>query len=158
MEKFTFFWHNQSPFSQWHPSTFVVEGNTFNTAEQWMMYQKAILFGDVEIAGKVLKTNNPKTQKALGKKVRNFDESTWVAHRERIVYEGNYHKFTQNEALKTALFATKGTTLVEASPLDKIWGIGLADDDARAYHRSTWRGLNLLGEVLTRLREALMEE
>lgn len=158
MERFTFFWQNASPFSQWHKSVFVVADNTFTSAEQWMMYQKAMLFNDQETADAILRTTNPKTQKALGRKVKNFDETVWIAHRERIVYEGNYHKFSQNPDLKEALLATEGTTLVEASPLDKIWGIGLAEHHEDAKNRHKWRGLNLLGVALTQLRDDLLQE
>lgn len=122
------------------------------------MYQKAMLFDDTEIATQILKTGNPKMQKVLGRKVKNFEEAIWVAERERIVYEGNYHKFSQNPDLKEALLATKGKTIVEASPLDKIWGIGLSEDDERAHNRKQWRGLNLLGVVLTKLRDDFLKE
>lgn len=158
MEKFTFFYRSKSPFSQWHPSYFEIEGISFSCAEQYMMYGKAKLFGDEEIAQKILAAKQPREQKRLGRKVRNFDPKIWEENAKAIVYKGNYAKFTQNEALKSALLSTKGTTLVEASPTDKIWGIGLSESDARAYDRSTWQGTNWLGEVLTQLREALQSE
>jgi hypothetical protein len=157
-EQFTFFWSNANPFSQWHRSGFEIEGITYNTAEQYMMWGKAMLFGSEDIAEQILQTPNPGKQKALGRKVRNFDKKVWEANARDIVYRGNYAKFTQNEELKKHLMASKGTTLVEASPNDAIWGIGLAEDDPRARDRATWQGKNWLGEVLTKLREDLLAE
>ncbi len=155
-EKFTLFWGG--PFSQWYPSEFTVHHLKFNCAEQFMMYGKATLFGDLETAGKILQTVSPKEQKVLGRSIRNFDENVWLFFREGIVYTGSYAKFTQNHALRENLLATKGTTLVEASPYDKIWGIGLGENDPKASDRATWNGLNLLGETLTRVREAISWE
>ncbi len=155
-ERFTLFWHG--PFSQWHPCKFRVNGMEFNCAEQFMMHGKAILFGDVEVAQKILETATPKEQKALGRKVRNFDEAIWALFREGIVYTASYAKFTQNFELQEVLLATKGTTLVEASPRDRIWGIGLGADNPKAQTRAEWRGQNLLGETLTRVREAILWE
>jgi ribA/ribD-fused uncharacterized protein len=154
--RFTFFWQQESPFSQWHPVEFVVKGQRFVCAEQYMMYGKAMLFGDQEVAGRILASASPKTHKALGRKVSGFDEKLWVRERERIVYEGNHAKFTQNAELLQKLLATAGTELVEASPTDRIWGVGLSEEDPRIQDPSQWRGQNLLGKVLTRLREDLL--
>ncbi|MBW5447656.1 DUF1768 domain-containing protein [Cohnella sp. CFH 77786] len=158
MEKFTFFWRTESPFSQWHPARFEAAGIVFQCAEQYMMYEKAKLFGDEDVASQILRTNSPVEQKKLGRKVKSFDQAKWEAECKRIVYEGNYAKFTQNQALLQKLLQTAGTTLVEASPVDCIWGIGLAEDDPRSRHRKTWRGKNWLGEVLTQLREDLLNK
>lgn len=155
-EQFTFFWSNSHPFSQWHRSGFEVDGIAYNTAEQYMMWGKAMLFGDKEIAEKILQVTNPSKQKALGRKVKNFDREIWETHARDIVYQGNLAKFTQNESLKQTLLATVGTTLVEAAPNDRIWGIGLAEDDPRAHNRATWQGTNWLGEVLMRVREVIL--
>lgn len=154
--RFTFFWRQESPFSQWHPCGFVVGGARFTCAEQYMMHGKAVLFGDEEMAARILEAKTPKEHKALGRKVRGFDGARWERERERIVYEGNQAKFTQNPELLKALLATAGTELVEASPLDRIWGVGLSAEDPRIQDPATWRGLNLLGKVLTRLREDLL--
>jgi len=154
--RFTFFWQSESPFSQWHPSEFVVKGKRFACAEQYMMYGKAELFGDMAVAQRILASKSPRTQKALGRKVNGFDEGLWRRERERIVYEGNHAKFTQNEELLKALLATAGTELVEASPTDRIWGVGLSEEDPRILNPAQWRGENLLGKVLTRLREELL--
>jgi ribA/ribD-fused uncharacterized protein len=155
-EKFTHFWHG--PFSQWHPSTFTVGKVTYSHAEQFMMYAKALLFGDHETGAKILLADNPREQKALGREVKNFDQAVWELFREGIVFTGSYAKFTQNADLLRELLATRGTTLVEASPRDTIWGIGLGAENPKASNRAQWRGLNLLGEALTRVRETVLQE
>ena len=152
----TFFFTEASPFSQWHRCQFVVDGKTFNCAEQYMMHGKALLFGDAEIAAEIMAADHPRTHKALGRKVRGFDAATWERDRMRIVKDGNRAKFTQNDGLLGALLATKGTTLVEASPFDRIWGIGLGANDPRAKDPKQWKGKNLLGIVLTELRDELL--
>jgi ribA/ribD-fused uncharacterized protein len=153
-EKFTFFW--SGPFSQWQGCRFVIDGVAYNCAEQYMMAEKARLFGDDEALKQILAAKSPRTQKALGRKVRNFSPSRWDACCREVVYRANWAKFTQNEDLKQLLLATAGTTLVEASPKDTIWGIGLAEDDPRAQERATWRGKNWLGETLTRVRDDIL--
>lgn len=170
IENYTFFWATKSPFSQWHRCIFKTNFinvrepkneidnavHEFTSAEQYMMYSKAMLFLDRDTANKILRTNDVKAIKQLGREVKYFDEIVWDFNKTRIVYEGNKAKFTQNEGLKETLFATKGTTLVEAAPNDAIWGIGLAEDDPSAKKRETWQGKNLLGEILTQLRVELM--
>ncbi|NOK39389.1 NADAR family protein [Corallococcus exercitus] len=156
--RFTFFWKEDSFFSQWHPSVFEVDGVRYTCAEQYMMAGKARLFGDTRVLDQVLRAAAPKQHKALGRKVSPFDAALWERERERIVYEGNHAKFTQHRHLLEALLATRGTVLVEASPLDRIWGVGLNAEDPRIQDPSTWRGLNLLGNVLTRLREDLLAQ
>ena len=152
-EAFTFFW--KSPLSQWQRSPFVVGGVAFTHAEQFMMYAKALLFGDRDAAAAVLDAPTPREQQAIGRAVRGYDEAVWVLFREGVVYQANYARFSQNPDQRELLFATRGTTLVEASPHDRVWGIGLAADDPRASDRSQWRGLNLLGQALTQVRDAL---
>lgn len=152
---YTFFWKSHSPFSQWHPCSFVVKGVHFNCAEQYMMYRKALTFKDADIAAQVLSQFSPKIQKALGRKVRRFDADIWEQQREQVVYEGNLAKFDQNPHLRHALFETGDTQLVEASPVDCIWGIGLTADHPDACHPDKWRGQNLLGKILTRVRDDL---
>jgi ribA/ribD-fused uncharacterized protein len=155
-EVFTFFW--KSRLSQWQHAPFVIGGFTFTHAEQFMMYAKALLFGDRDAADRILKAPTPREQQAIGREVSGFDEAVWVLFREGIVYQANYARFSQNSEQRELLFATSGTTLVEASPHDQVWGIGLAADDPRASDRSQWCGLNLLGQALTRVREALLWE
>ncbi|RYD66888.1 MAG: NADAR family protein [Sphingomonadales bacterium] len=156
VERFTFFW--SGPFSQWHKSAFNLDGVVYNTAEQYMMAEKARLFRDHEACARILAATDPRDQKAIGRRVRDFDESRWNTAARDIVYRGNRAKFTTHRDLLTTLFNTQGTTLVEASPLDTIWGIGLAADDPDANDRTKWRGTNWLGEVLTNLRDTLLAE
>jgi ribA/ribD-fused uncharacterized protein len=153
---FTFFFTEANPFSQWFPCTFTVGENTFNCAEQFMMHGKAMLFEDTERAAKILAAAHPRQHKALGRKVTPFDDAVWKRERINIVRAGSRAKFTQNPELLEKLLATKGTTLVEASPYDKIWGIGLAATDARAKDPAQWKGQNLLGKILTELRDELL--
>lgn len=158
METFTFFWKSASPFSQWHRSTFEVDGITFNCGEQFMMYQKATLFKDLYMAKQILQETQPRKHKELGRKVRNFNRDVWERECMNIVYKGNKAKFTQNKHLLDKLLSTKGTTLVEASPFDTIWGIGLEATHPDAKKPSKWPGQNKLGIVLTQLREDLIKE
>lgn len=152
MEKFTLFYNGA--FSNWFFSDFVDEnGKKFNCNEQYMMYHKAMTFNDTEVAEEVMAAPHPREQKALGRKVRNFKSETWDAISRAVVYKGCYFKFEQNPELKAKLLSTKGTTLVEASQADVIWGIGLDENNPDARDRSKWRGTNWLGEVLTMLRE-----
>jgi ribA/ribD-fused uncharacterized protein len=154
-DRFTFFFRPEAPFSQWHPARFELAGRQFTCAEQYMMYGKAILFDDAEIAEQILAAAAPRQHKALGRKVRNFSDAVWKANREAIVHDGSRAKFTQNPELRQALLDTAGTDLVEASPFDRIWGIGLSATDPRAENPSQWRGQNLLGKILTRVRDEL---
>lgn len=153
-EKFTLFW--RGPFSQWHRNhPFKVDGIEYATAEQYMMAEKARLFGDKETEKKIMATTSPKDAKALGREVKGFDKGTWQKVARDIVYRGNYAKFTQHADLRNKLMATEGTTLVEASPTDAIWGIARTEGDPLALDRKTWKGTNWLGEVITQVREDL---
>lgn len=152
-ETFTFFW--DGPFSQWHFADFTELGTTYNCAEQYMMAKKATLFGDLETLEKIMQAPHPRLQKALGREVKGFDTAVWERVAQAIVYQGNFYKFTQNPDLYTILMESAGTTIVEASPVDKIWGIGLAEDNPLAHDRATWKGRNWLGIALTNLREDL---
>ena len=155
-ERFTFFFTEASPFSQWYRCRFEADGRSFGCAEQYMMHGKALLFGDAAVAAEILAADHPKVHKALGRKVHGFDGAIWEREREGIVLAGNRAKFTQNAPLLELLLATAGTTLVEASPFDRIWGVGLAASSPLIHDRSKWRGKNLLGKVLTRLRDELL--
>lgn len=150
----TFFW--SGPFSQWHKCSFVVDGIQYNCAEQFMMHKKALLFGDTETAERIVKTTNPLVQKQLGRRVRGFDADLWNHHARAIVYEGNYAKFSQNDHLRHLLLDTSPTFLVEASPYDRIWGIGLDEETARRTPKDQWPGKNWLGQVLTYVRDDLL--
>ena len=153
---YTFFFTEASPFSQWYACSFRAGTLTFNCAEQYMMHGKAMLFADEAVAAEVMAAVHPREHKALGRKVKRFDDAVWKRERETIVLAGNRLKFTQNPALLELLLATKGTELVEASPYDRIWGIGLAATDPKAQNPATWRGQNLLGKILTQLRDELL--
>ncbi|MFL5513165.1 MAG: NADAR family protein [Gemmatimonadales bacterium] len=118
--------------------------------------QKALLFDDRQTAERIMQAGHPRTQKVLGRQVRGFLKEHWDAVAREVVYRGNWAKFTQDPELHAALLATAGTTLVEASPSDTIWGIGLGEDDPRARDRASWLGTNWLGEVLTRVRDDLL--
>lgn len=152
--KYTFFWGN-NPFSNWHPSNFKYKGMMFCSSEQAMMWEKALMFNDILAASMIMATKDPKEQKAIGRKIRGYDEELWSVDRAGIVYNILLEKFSQNPDLLKALKDTGETELVEASPIDKIWGIGLAADDPKAQDKNTWNGLNLLGRVLTAVRTQL---
>jgi ribA/ribD-fused uncharacterized protein len=140
-------------FSQWYIVTFRNKDEiVFNCAEQYMMWNKAIMFRDDITAGDILKEKNPRIQKRLGRLVKNFNKERWEKWAKDIVYKGNYLKYTQNKDLLKYLLDTNDKILVEASPSDTIWGVGLSEDDPRILHESTWRGTNWLGEVLTKLK------
>jgi len=143
-------------FSQWHPSKFVIRGVTFTHAEQWMMFGKALVFGDFETAKDIMEAKTPYIQKQLGRKVKNYVDSEWCKYAKDIVYWGNLAKFTQNPDLLTHLLATGDTDLAEASPKDKRWGIGLKESDPKALDRKQWRGDNWLGNALTYVREDIL--
>lgn len=153
---FTFFW--SGPFSQWYKSEFEIDGQKYVTAEQYMMYKKAILFGDEDVANAIMKTNNPREQKDLGRKVRGFDKEKWEENCKDYVYEANYAKAIQNKEILDHFKETMGTELVEASPYDTIWGIGLHETDEKILDRDNWRGTNWLGEALMDVRKTLIKE
>jgi len=164
--KYLFFWGHKpsldgtitsSCLSQWYLCQFVRDGNKFNSTQQWMMYQKAILFNDDETSLKILESSSPGEAKALGRVVSNFDEEVWNKHRSPIVIEGNVLKFSQNPPLKEFLLNTKERVLVEASPLDEIWGVGLSKESESINDPNAWRGLNLLGFALMEVRDILKE-
>ncbi|MGX1760097.1 NADAR family protein [Streptomyces lydicus] len=146
-----------SCFSQWWPSPFTVDGVRYATAEHWMMAGKARLFDDAEAERRALAARHPKQAKDAGRRVRGFDEETWQHRRFGLVVEGSVHKFGQDAALREFLLGTNSRVLVEASPMDRIWGIGLAADDERAADPARWRGLNLLGFALMAARQILRE-
>lgn len=153
-ELFTFFW--DGPFSQWYPAKFTASCIKFNCAEQFMMWSKATTFDDLATARLIMEKRDPRLQKQLGRKVKDFDPEIWDKIKNKVVEEASFFKFSQNPLLLQRLYETEGTTLVEASPYDKIWGIGLAADDPKAENRSTWQGQNLLGEILTEVRGDFM--
>ena len=156
-EKYYLFW--RSKFGQWHMSDMFdpITGLTFNCAEQFMMYKKAELFGDKDIMNKIMMSGDAREQKNLGRKVKGYDEDKWNAVAVEIVAYGNYLKFTQNPKLLKLMFKYKDLILVEASPIDKKWGIGLAEEDPRALDESQWQGENLLGKALMKARVMILQ-
>ncbi len=162
--KYIFFWgHRPNPdgsigktcMSQWWESNFIVNEKSFASAEHWMMYQKALLFNDFEIAELILSVPSAAEAKKLGRQVRNFDPSIWDEHKFEIVKQGNIYKFQQHDALKNYLLQTGNRVLVEASPYDRIWGIGLSKDSSYIEDPYTWKGENLLGFALMEVRDEL---
>ncbi|MYS23103.1 hypothetical protein GA0115240_14756 [Streptomyces sp. DvalAA-14] len=144
--------------SQWWHAPFSVDGVRYATAEHWMMAGKARLFGDTDAERRVLAAGHPHAAKAAGRTVRGFDEAQWVRERFALVVEGSTHKFAAHPDLRAFLLGTGRRVLVEASPVDRIWGIGLAADDERAARPAAWRGLNLLGFALMEARERLIAD
>ncbi len=154
----TFFLEETSPFSQWYPAEFWLDGRRFTSVEQYMMWRKATLFNDLETAQRIMETISPEEAKRLGRQVKNFSEEEWKRIRKSIVFRGNYAKFSQNPDFLEQLLATAGTLIVEANPEDDIWGIGMSETQARQVSPEQWRGQNLLGKILTVLREHFLQE
>lgn len=163
--EYIFFWGHQprkdgvigkTCMSQWWEGrAFEVDGVRYETAEHWMMAEKARLFQDEEILQEILKTKSAAKVKKLGRKVKNFDAGVWFDHSLEIVTKGSFHKFNQNKDLKTYLLQTGNKVLVEASPYDAIWGIGTTSDAPNVENPNTWRGTNFLGFALMEAREQL---
>jgi ribA/ribD-fused uncharacterized protein len=164
--KYLFFWGHQprkdgqisaTCLSQWWVAPFVVEGTTYLTAEHWMMAGKAKLFGDIDILHQILLSKTPAEAKKLGRQVAHFEANKWDQHKFQLVVEGNWHKFSQHAELKGFLLETGNRVLVEASPVDRIWGIGMANDHPDVENPSKWKGENLLGFALMEVRDLLEE-
>ena len=162
--EFLFFWGHQLPkdgsvgqscLSQWYPAPFQVDSIFYPTAEHWMMAEKARLFGDEGSLEAIISASTPKQAKALGRKVKHFDHAIWSTHGRDIVARGNTAKFEQNKPMREFLLTTVGKVIVESSPYDRIWGIGLRKNDQRAEDPQKWLGQNLLGFALMDVRETL---
>lgn len=152
-DKFVFFWNGI--YSQWYPCNFTINNITYNCAEQYMMHQKALLFNDSINASLILLSDSPKEQKAIGRTIKNFNIEIWNKYCLSVVYKGTLEKFRQNNNMKIELLATIDRIIVEASPVDNIWGIGLAEDNLNCEDPSKWKGLNLLGNCLMLVRNQL---
>ncbi|WP_294249725.1 NADAR family protein [uncultured Chryseobacterium sp.] len=159
---FLFFWGHtvkeemtKACFSQWFPAEFQEDGILYKTAEHYMMAGKARLFDDHEILEQIIHSETPDQVKKLGRKVSNFDPQLWDKHKYEIVKQGNLLKFSKHEALKEFLLSTEDRVLVEASPYDTIWGIGMLETNPKALNPSQWNGENLLGFVLMEVRNEL---
>ena len=145
--------------SNWFLCSFEdTDGQKFSNAEQYMMYHKAIVFNDTQKQAEILACSDPRQIKALGRHIKNFDSEFWDKISEDIVFQGCIFKFTQNKDLKQFLISTGNRLLVEASPYDNIWGIGLNELDAIDIPIEMWPGKNLLGKCLTRVRSLLLSE
>lgn len=162
--KYIFFWgHTPRPneeigkfiFSQWYESPFTVDEIIYPTSEHWMMAKKALLFKDEETFRKILAAEKPPEAKSLGRQVANYDDALWNERKYEIVRQGNIHKFGQNPALKKYLLGTEDRVIVEASPVDAIWGIGMAQDHKNINNPELWRGENLLGFAIMEARDYL---
>jgi len=152
------FWGKEDYCSQFYPAKFEIDSIVYSCCEQYMMHQKAVLFKDSIMAENILKETKPHKMKQFGRQVQNFDDTTWIEKCQDIVEEGNYAKFTQNEVLKNYLLATGNTTIAEASPFDKRWGIGLKAKDKRAQNPKEWKGLNWLGKAIMKVRARIQRE
>lgn len=161
--EYVFFWGHHTKlgkmtkacFSQWFPADFVVDDVAYNCTEQYMMAEKARVFGDDDIRQKMLACNDPKEIKALGRQVKNFDAETWRRVSPDIVVKGNLHKFRQNPELCQFLLDTGEKILVEASPYDTIWGIGMQESESGVDNPENWKGTNSLGFALMEVRGIL---
>ena len=160
-KEFVFFWKpqneviNESCLGQWQLTKFLVDMNEYSCSEQYMMAEKARLFKDGEVCNSIMKSKDPKEMKSLGKKVKSFDQTIWDKVKYSIVLNGNYYKFSQNKNIRDYLLSTGNKILVEASPLDTIWGIGLSRENEKTNNPNTWRGKNLLGFALMEVRDEI---
>ena len=155
---FVCFWKPTQPlgvFSNWSDTPFVHNNEHFATSEHYMMAEKARLMGDEDTRRKILADPSPSVAKKLGQSVKPWDEAKWLQHRCRIMYEACRAKFSYSPELLAQLMATGDKVLVEASSLDRIWGIGMIASDPSAVIPAQWKGLNLLGKVLMKVREDL---
>lgn len=162
-DNFIFFWghsglNKKCCFSQWYPSEFTVDGVTYQNTEQWMMAQKALLFKDTEVCEEIMACSKPQDVKEWGRRVKGFLQSTWDREKYNIVLKGNIQKFLQNKDMKDYLLSTNDAILVEASPYDRVWGIGMYESKAVDLHPKHWNGENLLGFALMEVREAIRDK
>lgn len=148
---------DNSCLSQWFPSKFIINEKAYNCMEQYMMSAKARLFNDLATDEEIMKANHPKICKSLGRKVKNFNQKEWDEAKYKIVIEGNLRKFLADEKLVYFLLGTCAMVLIEASPYDKIWGVGLSKEHPLIHRPSQWLGQNLLGFALMEVREYLRE-
>lgn len=141
--------------SNWYPSKFVVDGVSFSSMEQFMMYKKAACFGDSNVAAQILRTEDSAQIKALGRLVAGYDDNYWSGIRQIVVYQGLLEKFKQNTELKEKLLSTGSSVLAECAVKDRVWGIGLSMKDPDRLEKAKWKGQNLLGYTLMMVRDSL---
>jgi ribA/ribD-fused uncharacterized protein len=177
---FVFFWRTHDIYSQWHKSYFSTKNHepipidlsneddyfsyietiepdhVFANTEQWMMFWKAILFRDYDIAGQILEETSGTKIKKLGRKIKNFNNNVWDKNKYNIVKTGNRLKFSQNPKLRRQLLNTGNKTIVEASPYDCIWGVGMKSDHPDITDPTKWKGQNLLGKAIMEVRDEMI--
>ncbi len=167
LPEYLFFWDHapardgsigKTCLSQWYDAPFTIDHCRYPTAEHYMMACKARLFGDVDNLKRILLASHPREAKQLGRAVRNFNRSVWRQHAFEMVVQGNMAKFSQNPRLKAFLFSTGEAVLVEASPEDRLWGIGLSENDADIHHPEVWPGENLCGFAIMEARARLFPQ
>ena len=149
-----YFWGG--PFSQWYESEFSDGQNTFCCAEQFMMFNKALIFNDEQIADKILRTTDPKKHKQLGREIKGFNQAEWDIIKLIIVEQGNFLKFTSNDELKQLIL--KYDNFVEGSPHDTVWGVGLHYEDDLILDPKNWKGENLLGRALLKVKNKILQQ
>ena len=157
-QQFVLFWKPQEAngiYSQWYLCDMTIDGIVYCCNEQYMMAEKARLFGDVVVLAKIMATRDPAEMRRLGRIVSGFNQQIWDDSCVGIVTDANYHKFSQNVDLRDQLLATGNATIVEASPRDTIWGIGLGASNPAARVPASWRGKNLLGIAIMAARERI---
>ena len=157
-DKYLFFYATSEIYSNWHPAKFKYDNIVFSNSEQAMMYAKAKLMGDNDSIKKIKKTSDPYKVKRLGRSIKPWKEQLWISKRLSLVIDILYAKFSSNETLRNELLGTDDLYLVEASPSDKIWGVGLDESDPAIHNKKNWKGLNLLGEALMQVREKIKKE
>ena len=164
-DDFVFFWGHvaradkqmKACLSQWWQCSFEVDGIYYNCAEQYMMAEKARIFGDVDTLAKIMSSYEPMEQKKLGRRVQGYDDAVWKDQCFDAVIRGNVAKFSQNEKLRDYLLSTENKILVEASPKDAVWGAGLEETHPDAINPRKWPGSNLLGFALMEVRDSLWQ-
>jgi ribA/ribD-fused uncharacterized protein len=154
-DDFVFFYTSEHPFSNWYMMLFEHQSIQYNCSEQYMMYKKAMLFKDVDVAEMIMDQGHPRKQKFLGRQVRGYDDQIWMAECENIMVPGLVSKFQQDSYSRNTLLETGDKIIVEASKYDKIWGIGMEETDQRAPFPERWAGKNLLGKVLMKARDVI---
>jgi ribA/ribD-fused uncharacterized protein len=150
-----YFWGDPT-LSNWGLAEILWKGKKFHNSEQLFMWEKALCFGDLEIADEILKNSNPSVAKGLGRKIKNYDDLKWAKYRYTVMFEVCLAKFSQNDEQREILLNTRDRIIVEASPYDKIWGVGLHWQDDEILDEKNWNGLNLLGKALMEVRNQLL--
>jgi ribA/ribD-fused uncharacterized protein len=154
-EEFIFYFGEESVFSHWYKCKFQIDEKTYGCVGQYIMYKKALLFDDEAIAHKIMNSSSPARHRSLGKQVSGFDKKKWHEHCLTYSLEGNLAKFSQNPILRKALLQSAGKSFAEASPYDRVWGIGLSLSNPKIHDRANWRGKNWAGESLEAARKEL---